>query len=195
MAETKATTMFTLARVKAYLGAVQIEKDQTIVDVADGVSDRIETLTGRKFVTRSITQLCDARGHHDLPLRDYPVTAITSVKVRDDLRGTFQTIDASDYECDLRLGILYRKSMAFPKGPMTTEVVFSAGYGAKDDAAALPLFQAALDWVKFAFTRQSNNLLVVSSVAESGRSVVVVPEPPKDIRDAVMAFKKHRVGI
>jgi hypothetical protein len=192
---TKATTMFSLTRVKAYLGATQGDKDQVITDVADGVSERIDLLTGRKFVTRSITQLCDAKGADSLALRDYPVTAITSVRRRQDVSGAWETaLDAAAYEVDGRLGVLYLKSGVGPfySGPLTTEVVFTAGFGAQD-AATLPLFQEALDWVKFAFTRQGNNLLVTSSVSEGGRSTVIVPEPPKDILNAVLAYRKVRL--
>jgi hypothetical protein len=194
MPETKDTTMFSLARVKAYLNAVQSDKDQIIVDVADGVSDRIEALTGRKIVTRSITELSDARGCDHLALRDFPITEVTSVQVRMDLRSDWQTLDAADYEADTRLGVVYLKSGCFYAGPMTTQVVYAAGYGAQD-APTLPLFQPALDWVKFAFTRQGNNLLVVSSMSDGGRTSVIVPEPPKDILNAVMALRKIRVGL
>lgn len=189
---TQVTTFFSTPVVKEYLGAKTPDQDKRIEQIADGVCRRIEMMTGRKFVTRSVTLLTDARGKTLLQLPDYPITTITSVKRRADLLDAWETFDAADYAADTRLGVLHLAADTFYAGPLTCEVVYTAGFGAKDDPT-LPLFQEALDYCKFVFTRQGNGMLVVSSATQGGQSAVVVPEPPKDIRDAILTYRKVRL--
>jgi hypothetical protein len=188
---TQATTFFSTPVVKEYLGANTSGKDVAIEQIADGVCARIERLTNRKFVTRSVTWHGDARSAAKLRLRDYPVTALTSLKRRPTLSDPWEVIDVADTELDGELGVVYLKTTCFYGGPRTTQAVYTAGFGAQDDPA-LPLFQEALDYCKFVFTRQANGLLIASSANQAGASVVVVPEPPKDILGSILALRKVR---
>lgn len=192
---TKATTLFSLAKVKSHL---EIEtsnatKDAVIERIADGVSARVERMTGRVFVTRSVTEYLDGLGGTDLWLRNFPVVAITTLKARPDLSSAWETIGASSYEVDPLVGRIYLKDQAFYSGPRSVEVVYDAGYGIQD-AATLPddLVLAALNWVEFVWKRKGIGIVASSQNPGGGSSVVVIPEPPKDLRDAIMSFRKIR---
>lgn len=210
---TRATTLFSLVTVKSYLPAVGATNDAVITQIADGVSAAIEQMTGRKFVSQSVTRTVNIGrgvlgvnpsqslpfGYGDGPsvyrLPDYPVSAITSVARRATLMDAWETLDSTEYELDDRLGIVYLKQLAFYTGPRAAKFVYTAGYDAQD-GAGLPadLVQAGLDWVKFVWTRQANGFLVASSQNQGGTSAIAVPSPSKDIMDRILTHRKVRVG-
>lgn len=191
---TKATTLFSLSKVKAYMPTTDASKDAILETIADGVSARVELLTSRKFVTRSVTEKGDAKGRQYVRLRDYPITAVASVKRRTDFNESWETLLASEYEADLRTGTVYLKNLCFYSGPLTYEVAYTAGFDAQD-GALLPsdLVGAALEYVKFVFTRDFNGMLNATSFSGGGHWVAPVVGVPKDIIDAIMAHRKVRV--
>lgn len=191
---TKATTLFSLAAVKSYL---EIENDDAdlnavLTTIADGVSDRIERMTGRTFVTRSITEIFDARGRTFAFLKTLPVASLTTVRIRASLSDAWEDV-SDDAVLDTEIGQVHLAEGQFYAGPMTAEFVYSAGYGAQDNAA-LPsdAVQAALDYVTFVWKRKQAGLIMAGSSSIGGQSIMVVPEPPKDLRDTIMNLRKLR---
>ena len=193
---TKTTTLFSLAACRSYLeikGVTSTGDDDLIVQIADGVSDRVEQMTSRKFVTQAVTEKGDARGRDSYLLRYMPVASLTSVKTRSHVSEAWVAETLTDFELDGFTGRVYAKTGSFPSGPLTLEVVSSVGYGAQD-SAALPssLVQAALEYVTFVYKRKKAGLVMAGNASAGGSSVSVVPEPPKDLRDTIMSFKKYR---
>jgi uncharacterized phiE125 gp8 family phage protein len=196
---TKSTTLFSLAKVKAHLDikSANTEQDALLTNLADGVSERCEQMTARVFVTRNIVETIDARGRDTAFLRHMPVASVSLVRRRASMSSAWETIGSSGYELDGFVGRLFLKDQSFYAGPRTAEITYSAGYDTQD-GAALPsgLVMAALEYVNFVYKRKSIGGPIFSSATVGGNSVLVVPEPPKDIRDAIMSHRKFRgVGI
>jgi hypothetical protein len=186
--------MFSLGVVKTHLGILTgTTDDAMLTGIADGVSARIENMISRKVVTQSVTERVDARGRDNLFLRHMPIVAVTEVKRRPDLRSSWETISSDDYEADSTVGRIWLKELTFYSGPLTAEVSYTTGYGAQD-AATLPasLVNAALDYVAFCYRRSKAGLIMSSAADAAGSSVVVVPEPPRDIREAILSHRKVR---
>jgi hypothetical protein len=193
---TKTTTLFSLETCRAYLeikGVTNTGDDDLIVQIADGVSGRIEQLTSRKFVTQSVTEKGDARGRDHYLLRYMPVASLTSVKTRAHVSEAWETEDVDDFELDGFTGRVYAKNGNFPSGPLTLEIVASVGYD-EQDGPELPsaLVQAGLEYLTFVYKRKKAGLIMAGSANAGGASIIVVPEPPKDLRDTIMSFKKYR---
>ena len=196
---TKATTFLSLTQIKAYFPILNtnVTRDATLERIADGVTDRMERLTGRTFVNRAITELIDAKGRASAFLRTLPASAITSIRVRPNLQSAWETFGTTEYELDAYIGQVHLINRTFYAGPLSAEIVYTAGYGAQD-AATLPsdAVQCFLDYVSFCFKRQEAGMIMAGSQSFGGQSITLVPEPPKDLRDAIMNLRKVRsIGL
>ena len=191
---TKSTTIFSLTKVKSYLGVEGANHDALLDQIADGVSERVEAYTGRTFVTRAVTETLDGDGKQFLYLRNYPVVSVTSLKIRYSLLDEWTVLNvAAETVLDARRGRLYLNSMHFPWGPLSIEVVYSAGWGAQD-AVALPqdLVQAALDYVKFVYDRKTVGATLAASMTIGPNTVSVVPDIPTDVKRVLDSYRKVR---
>jgi uncharacterized phiE125 gp8 family phage protein len=191
---TKATTIFSLNKVKTYLGIEGATHDAMLEVLADGVSERIEAYLGRAFVTRSVTETLDGNGKQFIFLRNYPVQSVTSLRIRYSLLDEWTELTvAAETVLDQRLGRLYLTSTCFPKGPLAVEVTYQAGFGAQDNAA-LPadVVQAALDYLKFVYDRKTSGATVAASMTIGPNTISVVPDIPADVKRALDAYKKFR---
>lgn len=197
---TKATTFLSLAKIKEYfpIANANTARDLILERIADGVTERIERLTGRTFVNRSITEKLDAKGKGNAFLRTLPVSAVTQIRIRADLQSGWETLSSLEYELDDVIGQVHLIGRTFYAGPLTTEIAYTAGYGAQD-AGTLPsdAVQCFLDYVTFCLKRQENGMIMAGSQSFSGGgSITLVPEPPKDLRDAIMNLRKIRgIGL
>jgi hypothetical protein len=145
-------------------------------------------------VTQTVTEYGDPKGREFFRLRHYPVASVTTMRMRAGFNAAWETVAAGDYEADLETGTIYLKNLAFYCGPRTVEVVYTAGYDAQD-GPALPadLVGAALEWVKFVFTRAENGFLNATSFSGGGHWVAPVAGLPKDLLDRVMAHRRVRL--
>jgi len=194
---TKATTFLSLAKIKEYLTAANpnAARDLVLERIADGVTERIERLTGRTFVNRSIVEKLNAAGRGSVFLRTLPVSEVTLVRVRPDLQSSWETL--SEFELDEFIGQLHLINRTFYAGPLTAEITYTAGYGAQD-AATLPsdAVQCFLDYLTFCLKRNEAGMIMAGSQSFGGNSITLVPEPPKDLRDAIMNLRKVRsIGL
>jgi hypothetical protein len=192
---TKSTTLFSLEKVRAYLevkGVANTGDDVLLVTLADGISERVEQMTSRKFVTQEVVEKGDARGRDSFLLRYMPVATLTQVRTRTHVSESWTTETLTDFELDGFTGRVYAKSGAFPSGPLTVEATYDAGFD-EQDGANLPagLVEAALAWVEFEYKRKKVGIIATSTNV-AGNSITIVPKPPKDIEDAIMSYKKYR---
>ncbi len=185
---TRATTLFSLDVVRPHVqNAIGTEAetadDARLALVADGVSARIESETRRVFVTRSLTEVRDGDDRRTLRLRTYPVESIDSLTVADDAGGTpVALVEGTDYDVDFRIGEIRLRTRVFTRGFQNVAVIYTAGFDAQD-GADLPadIYQAGLDYVKFAYKRTQSDGLASSSVTTGGVSGTFIPAPPKDV--------------
>jgi uncharacterized phiE125 gp8 family phage protein len=195
-AATKTTTLFSLDAVKSYLTvkSANTDQDAILVRIADGVSERIEQLTQRAFVTRLITETLDGNGRSSIRFNTFPIQTISQLRTRTDLSFSFALVDPANYVLEGRTGIVHLKADVFPLGPLTVEGQINAGFGAQD-GQTLPadVYQAGLDWVKFVYDRKAAGLVLAGSANMGNMSIALIPEPPKDVLSALQPWKKLRL--
>lgn len=195
MPDTKTTTLFSLATFKEHLKVVSgnTDKDALLIRIADGVSERIEDITHRKFVERTVTEYYTPDRADKLYLRSFPVSAITTLKTRWSMSDSYTTEASSDYYLESRIGVVHTHGIALPVGiPDGVELVSTQGFGDRTEVPA-NLLWAALEWAKFVYDRQSAGLIVASNASMGGMSVSILPQPPKDIMHVIESYKKLRL--
>jgi hypothetical protein len=195
MSDTRATTLWSLAVVKDYCKATATGHDATLIRIADGVSERIDAYVRRPFVTRSVVERRDGSGTRELPLRFFPVQAVTEAKYRVTPLDAWTVLDPSAYEVDGVRGAVILSALWWPKVRQGAEVSYDAGFGAKD-SATLPadVYQAALDFVKFVYDRWKSDAIALGSLnLQQAGSAVIVPALPKDVKDAIDPYVKRRL--
>lgn len=194
---TKATTMFSLDAVKAYLAVTGAGSDDLLTRVADAASERVEAYTSRLFVTRSVTEVVDGTGRSSLRLRHFPVVAVQEVKLRYSLLDAWTSVDvAIETVLDPRGGLLYLTGLHFPKGPLSTTVTYTAGFGAQD-AATLPadVVQAGLELAKYIYDRKTSGATMASQITMGPTSASIIPDMPADVKAALAAHRKIRTAF
>ena len=195
---TKSTALFSLTVVKDYVGAQSSNDDVKLSKIGDSVSERIETMTARRFVTRTdIVKKLDARGRDRIFMPGLDIQDVTQVRTRASLSDTWQILDAVEYELDGDKGILYSTGSVggatFPCGPLTTELTWDEGFDVQD-GPLLPseICQAGLDWIKFIYDRRNSGAHGFQSFSIGSFSASTIPRPPKDISDIIMSWKRFR---
>lgn len=193
---TRATTLFSTNKVKAFCNVQGATIDAIIEQIADGCSDRIEAFTRRHFVTRAVTKVLDGDGSNILRLPNYPIASLTSAQYRFTLLDAWVSLDiTNEVELDEVHGLLYLKQLCWPEGDRLAKVVYNSGYGAQDNAA-LPgdVYQIGLDYCKFVYDRWKANTITTGSITVGGPggSAVVIPDIPKDMKDALAIHVRHR---
>ena len=135
---------------KAYRGISVNTHDTLIASLIAAAQDLIETDTGRRFDETTYTdEAYDGTGTGTLQLRQYPVTALTSVKVLDSAGGTTD-IDIAGLRLKADIGLVhlagsrfgrvvrddfgavehtgFGHSPSFPRGFSNILVTYTAGY-------------------------------------------------------------------
>ena len=192
---TRATTLFSLATVKAYLDLTPTTHDVALTQLADRVSEFIEGETGVLFVTRTVEDVYDGTGRATLRLDRYPITSLTSLTIKDTQDGTPKTITSSDYDLDLARGIVRLRTTADPSVFtalfQNVAVSYPVGYGAQD-AATLPgdIYGAGLDLVKYLWTQFRTNAVAASQISVGPGNVFIKPDLPVEIRRTLDAWRR-----
>lgn len=195
MAETKATTLVTLAAARAWLGATDGSEDARIVQVADGVSERVESYCARAFVTRTFDEFHNGSGTRQLLLRRYPVVTIASLTVKDSPTSTpTSLVQGTDYDIERTTGRIWMRARNLTKGFQNIEAGYDAGYGVKGDLA-LPqdIVQATLDYIKLVWTETTTNAISATSISVGPSSFVLKPGLPWGIKQALDNWHRSRL--
>lgn len=194
---TQTTTLFSLDVVKTWLGVTLTDtsKDGIIAQIADGVSQRIESACHRPFVTRSFTETYNGDGTTQLLLRHWPVVAVSSFTMKDTQDGTpVAYVNGTDYDLDRAIGALRLRSIALWRGFQNIAVTYTAGWGAQD-AASLPqdVYQAGLDYVKAVYSEWDAGAIAASSVSIGPNAMVIKPGLPYGIKGVLDQWKARRL--
>lgn len=131
------------------LGSVSDTTKQNVLDrIIDSVTEYIEkSYCNRRFqLTTYTNEVYDGEGSDTLLLKNFPVTAVTSVQIRDSVQNedSWETVDTKDYYTKVDSGII--KGMAgytFPTGPAMIRVTYSAGFDFNTSDKPLSDTQAA----------------------------------------------------
>ena len=118
-------SLTTLAEAKTFLGiaASDTARDALLESLIGAVSESVEALTGRIFVSRAVLAEPHEGGGNCLQLDHYPVASIQAVSENG------RALDGEAYEPDLRSGILAKSG----RWGETVLVSYTPGYGAAGD--------------------------------------------------------------
>lgn len=199
MAETKATTMFSLATLKDYLKATGTNHDNTIVRIGDSVGERIESYIKRPVVTRAMDTEYPLPGSiraSRVRLLYFPIVSLTDASYRFTLLDQWVALNvATEIDVDAFRGYIYLKQLEWPVGPQLVKVNYQAGFGAKD-STAIPadIMGAGLDFAKWCYDRWKADTITTTSLTVGGAgSAVLVPSLPKDIKEALDGYAPIRI--
>lgn len=176
--ETKSTTLFSLARLRTYLGITDVSgsKDEELAIIGDAASEEIEQETGRVFVKRTATETYNGDGNSVLFVRR-PIVSISSLTVD----GNALVLN-TDYKFDARLGAIYRlNGNGFTQDVQNISITYVYGYDVQDgDALPNDVYRAGLDLAKARWDEKSANAVVASTISLGPSSMVIKPgaRPP-----------------
>lgn len=195
----------TIARVKALLDITSSTHDAVLTTMVSAVSKRLEHFLDRKFLHESRTEYYNVRPRQNrLFLREYPVTAVTSVHLATDWEyGTATAIDSSDYHCTGDSGTLHFNhdlitnylSSNYAYAPDAVKVVYSGGFSATTSAliTAYPDIAMAADIQTVAMYRrrdtpQGNNIRVGGGSISYEKPLALVP----DVIETLTPYRRLR---
>ena len=120
----------TLARQKIFLGIRSDRHDSLLVQLINQTTGFIEQYCKRSFLSQDYTdEEYDSTGNPVLILKQFPVTAVSSVKYNGATDNTddWQTYDTKSYFW-YEDGRIVKQSGSFPIGPQKLRATYTAGY-------------------------------------------------------------------
>lgn len=176
-----ANALVTLAQAKSHLNIPVLDttQDTRVTQFINAASDYVENTTNRKMVSATYTHRFGGSGTPFLLLREYPVTAITSVY--EDETWVFagpSLILSTDY-------VIHREIQIARKAPtlwqstksLAVQVIYVAGY----TTIPFDLQQVALSLVEILFDMRDQRTTRTQSRAKLGDSISLFEKMPEHI--------------
>lgn len=128
--------LLTRADGKDHLQLDSDEFDLVIDGLIDSATLLCEAYTKRLLLSRSFVEVYDGMGDAELPLRHYPVTAVSSVEFLTDVSTwtSYSTTDFGLYIREPSLDAIGWRSLSFPWGQQCVRVTYTAGFSAATEA-------------------------------------------------------------
>lgn len=164
------------------------EQETEVTQLIDVASVRANQYTGRKLAARDSTIVLDGSGSSMLFLPDYPINAITSVKI--DSSRDWDNDAVTDYYAD-NDGILIRNTV-WPAGRRNVQVVGNFGYDEIPDDLAESIIQLVGYWLN----SPSISFMDAQAPAASGAyqtHYVGAMDLPFQVRNIWNAYREVRV--
>ena len=183
MATDTTLALETLANIKTYLQITGTGEDTILETLIDLVSSAMNLYTGRHLLAKAHTEYYSGDGSDELILRNYPVTAVSSLYNADDNRAfdsTTQITVADDVIIVKDKGILklWNHESAFLKGKANVKVTYTSGYGVVTNPATVPhdLRFALKRWVAQVYMRYQRKRFDIQSESVGDHTVTFVNE-------------------
>ena len=167
-----------------------VKADGVLEQLANAATAELERLTGRVFVSRSITDRFDSRRRARFPLRGYPVTAIDTFTID----GV--AVDASLYSLDSEAGVLTLRAGAWWSSTGVDDVVvtYTAGYARASVPAGV--LQAGVELLAFTYQQWASGLANLSSAQLGGASFSPAGAMPWALKDRIESLRLEvRAGL
>ena len=182
--------------VQTLLGDLS-DSDQLLLEqIADGITDRCETYTGRKFARVTDHSEVVSAGSKDstVAVKHFPLVSVS--KLYEDVDGDFTStteVDAEDYYVNTDEGLVeLRGGGSFVGGPGSVKITYTGGF---EDIGDVPmdLRMAATRQAAFAFQRRASS--GISSESVNGMSVTRYAEDLLPELKAVLGYHQQRVVL
>ncbi len=130
-------SLVTLAKYKEYLKITDTTVDTQLTTLTAHVEQRVKTWLNRAIESATYTdEYYNGNGKHYLVLRQFPITAATTIKVYDGLDSNNAEIwttlvQGTDYErkvLDTEACSVYLDGYTFEKGLQNYKITYTAGY-------------------------------------------------------------------
>ena len=185
----------TLAALKEYIGIDDASEDAFLDKGITRATRRIEGFTDRLLKLRAYEETYDGTGTPFLMLRQFPIVALTEVKI-DALRqfGVSTAVDllsvvVSKEEGKIGLaaaGVPISWSATFPLGTRIVKVKYTAGFASiPADLELAAIKVAAMD---FARAREGGDGIISESI--SGRSVTWKDGVPEEVAEMLLPYRR-----
>ena len=158
---------------------------------------RIEAMTDRLLKERTITEVRSGRRNNIVVLRQWPVAAITSLKVdAESLFGAETALDPADYRiADDQISVQI-KGQVFPSGTNNIQIVYTAGFNTTDHLGQLADLEIATLWIVEWFYRlRERGDMGRSSKSKGDESVGILTDMPPMIRSLIADYKRLDVPL
>jgi hypothetical protein len=187
-------SLTSLSAVKQFKGVTATDHDSELLRLIGAVDAFVARYCGRVLESTTLTEYQSGEdGQTRLFLREYPVTAITSIH-DDPLRtyGAATQLSTSDYVLtDPQAGIVDLDGTSFSAGINNIRVIYTAGYAATAPERAL-LEQAAIELVWLARDKGDKALLGVRSRSiADGRVDTLDMDWPAGVREILDRFRRR----
>lgn len=184
---TIALTTLATARQHLQIPAGRTENDGKIERLINAASQFCSTYCDRRFVSETYTEYFHGRKQNYVMPRQWPVTAVTSLKVSldRDWSSPSALIDPANYEiADSDTTLVYY--YYFPRGHKCIQLVSTCGY------ASIPydLEHACLQIIEWWYRHNERQDIGRTSSGKGDESVGVLAELPKHILQILDAYKR-----
>ena len=188
-----ANALVTLAQGKTYLKipVLDLTQDSMVEFFINAASDYIESETDRKLKSQSQTEYHDGKKSNILVLREFPVTAIASLKF--DYTGKFTgnetIVNAENYGIGDEGNSLYYRGY-LPSGYRNIQIVYTAGL------ATIPMdLQNACLWaMTYYYQMRENKDIGRTAKGKGDESVSILQEMPPEVKNIVARYTRLEVA-
>jgi uncharacterized phiE125 gp8 family phage protein len=190
-----ANALVDLATAKTYLKIPigETSQDALVEIYINAASEEIERECDRSFKSQSHTETRHGRKQNILLLKQWPVTAIASLRIDNDSTFTAPStlIDSSDYRIGDDGNSLVLLNQVFPNGYSNIQVVYTAGY------ATVPadLQHACLWMVSWFRQMRDSGDIGRESKSKGDETVTMLQTAPQYVKDAINRYKKSEFGL
>jgi uncharacterized phiE125 gp8 family phage protein len=188
-----ANALVTLAQGKTYLKipALDLTQDSMVEFFINASSDYIESETDRMLKSQSHTEYHDGKKSNILVLREFPVTAIASVKLDNTgkFSGSETLVDPENYTIGDEGNSLYYRGY-LPSGYRNIQVIYTAGL----TTIPADLQNACLWAMTYYYQMRENRDIGRSAKGKGDESVSILQEMPPEVKNVVARFTRFEVA-
>jgi uncharacterized phiE125 gp8 family phage protein len=188
-----ANALVTLAQGKTYLKipALDLTQDSMVEFFINASSDYIESETDRMLKSQSHTEYHDGKKSNILVLREFPVTAIASVKLDNTgkFSGSETLVDPENYTIGDEGNSLYYRGY-LPSGYRNIQVIYTAGL----TTIPADLQNACLWAMTYYYQMRENRDIGRSAKGKGDESVSILQEMPPEVKNIVARYTRLEVA-
>lgn len=188
-----ANALTTVARVKIHL---RMKPDETINDAllelyVNAASERIAAWCNRVFISTTYTELHSGRRTNYLMPEQYPVTAISELRIDNsrDWTNANNLIDASKYMAS-DFGQMVQYDGIFPTGFNNVRIIYTAGY------AVIPAdLEFGCIWLTEWYYRHAQRAdMGKTTMGKGDESIGILSKTPEMILETLIDYKRSEFG-
>lgn len=192
-----ALTSLEMARSHLNISSTDTTQTARLELFINAATARIESMTDRLLKERTITEVRSGRRNNIIVLRQWPVTAIASVKV--DTNSVFSAdsaLSADDYQIADDQTSVQIKNQVFSSGTNNIQIVYTAGYNTTDHLGQLADLEIATLWmVEWFYRHRERGDMGRSSKSKGDESVGILIDMPPMIEALIKDYKRFEAPL